>query len=369
MHQIRIEPVPDPRPVECPAELCFGRCFTNRMFVQRYSEDRGWHDPVIGPYRPLELDPAAQVLHVGQDVFEGTKAYLRPDGRVNLFRIDRNMARLNRSAQRMGMPPVDAGALIDAIQRLVELEHAWIPRAPGCALYIRPVIIGTEATLEVRAAKRFLNFVILSPVGPYFGSGLRPVPVFISHEHVRAVRGGTGEAKTTANYAGSIFVSEQARARGYQQVLWLDATERRYVEEVGGMNIAFVYEGRHISTPALSGSILPGVTRESMLQLAHDLGYTVSEDRIDVNDMLADVERGRITEAFAIGTGAVVAPVGKFGYRERELLVNGNRIGPVAQRLYDGLTDIQYGRVPDPYGWTRTFSVGEAARTRAAARA
>lgn len=369
MTQIRIEPVRNPRPAQFAAELGFGRYFTNRMFTQRYSEDKGWHDPMIGPYRPLEIDPAAQVLHCGQDVFEGTKAYPRADGRVNLFRIERNMARLNRSAVRMGMPQVDVDAHIHAIEMLVGLEHEWIPRAPGCSLYIRPVIAATEPTLEVRAARRFLHFVILSPVGPYFGSGLNPVPVFISHDFVRAVRGGTGEAKTTANYAGSIYVTEQARTQGYQQVLWLDAVERRYVEEVGGMNIAFVYDGTHIATPALSGSILPGVTRDSMLKLAPDLGFTVSEDRIDINDMLADIERGRITEAFAIGTGAVVAPVGKFGYQGKEFPVNANRTGPVAQRIYDALTDIQYGRVPDPYGWTRTFSVGEAVTSWVAARA
>lgn len=369
MSKISIEPLSSPRPVQFAEELGFGRYFTNRMFTQRYTDSRGWHDPVIGPYRPLELDPAAQVLHCGQDVFEGTKAYLRPDGKVNLFRIDRNMARLNRSAVRMGMPQIDADALIAAIETLVSLEHEWIPRAPGCALYIRPVIFATEPTLEVRAARRFLNYVILSPVGPYFGSGLRPVPVYISHDFARAVRGGTGEAKTTANYAGSIYVTEQARVRGYQQVLWLDAVERRYVEEVGGMNIAFVYDGNHISTPALSGSILPGVTRESMLRLAPDLGLRVSEDRIEVARVLADIESGRITEAFAIGTGAVVAPVGKFGYQDREYLVNGNQTGPVAQRLYDALTDIQYGRVADPYGWTRTIAVGNSAASRVAARA
>lgn len=369
MTQIRIEPVPNPRPVQFAAELGFGRYFTNRMFTQRYSADKGWHDPVIGAFRPIELDPAAQVLHCGQDVFEGTKAYPRPDGRVNLFRIDRNMARLNRSAVRMGMPQIDGQALIDAIETLVILEHEWMPRAPGCALYIRPVIVATEATLEVRAARSFLNYVILSPVGPYFGSGLKPVPVFISDDFVRAVRGGTGEAKTTANYAGSLYATELARAQGYQQVLWLDAVERRYVEEVGGMNIAFVYDGKHIATPALSGSILPGVTRESMLQLAPDLGFTVSEDRIDVNDMLADAASGRITESFAIGTGAVVAPVGKFGFQGKEYPINGNRTGPVAQRIYDALTDIQYGRVADPYGWTRSFEVGDATQARATARA
>ncbi|HUF20470.1 MAG TPA: branched-chain amino acid aminotransferase [Burkholderiales bacterium] len=364
--QIRIEPPAQPRKPHFARELGFGRFFTNRMFTQHYTAEKGWHDAAIVPYRPLNLDPAAQVLHCGQDVFEGTKAYPRPDGQVNLFRVDRNMARFNRSAVRMGMPEIDPGAHIEAIEALVRLEHEWIPDHLGSALYIRPVMVADEPTLEVRASSTFLHFIILSPVGPYFGSGLSPVPVFISHDYVRAVRGGTGEAKTTANYAGSIFVTEEARKLGYQQVLWLDAVERRFVEEVGGMNIAFVREGKHISTPALSGSILPGVTRESILQLAPDLGYTTSEDRIDVNDMLIDLERGRITEAFAIGTGAVVAPVGKFGYKGKEYPVNGGSTGPVAQRIYDALTAIQYGRAPDPYGWTRTLSLDD---TRVAARA
>lgn len=366
---IRIEPLSAPRAVQLPAELGFGRHFTNRMFTQRYTAKRGWHDATIGPYRALDLDPAAQILHSGQNIFEGTKAYLRPDGRVNFFRIDRNMARFNRSAERMSMPQVDPEAHIAAIETLVRLEHEWIPGEPGSALYIRPVMIAAEPTLEVRAARSFLHYIILSPVGPYFGSGLKPVSVYISHDHVRAVRGGTGEAKTTANYAGSIYVTEIARTLGFQQVLWLDAVERRYVEECGAMNIAFVYEGGHIRTPALSGSILPGVTRESILRLAPDLGYRMSEDRIDVAEMLADLERGRITEVFAMGTGAVIAPVGRFGYHGKEFEVNAMRTGPVAQRLFDTLTAIQSGRAPDPYGWTRVVEVATPAHPRTTARA
>jgi branched-chain amino acid aminotransferase len=340
------------------------------MFTQRYAPRRGWHDAVIGAYRPLDLDPAAQVLHSGQNIFEGTKAYLRPDGRVNLFRIDRNMARFNRSAERMSMPTVDPEVHIEAIETLVRLEHEWIPSAPGSALYIRPVMVASEPTLEVRTAASFLHYIVLSPVGPYFGSGLKPISVYISHEHVRAVRGGTGEAKTAANYAGSIFVTEAARAQGFQQVLWLDAIERRYVEECGAMNIAFVYEGRRIRTPALSGSILPGVTRESILQLAPDLELDMTEDRIDLSEVLEDLNRGRITEVFAMGTGAVIAPVGRFGYEGREFLVNNHQTGPVAQRLFDSLTAIQSGRVPDPYGWIRGIEIdGQSVRPRAAARA
>jgi branched-chain amino acid aminotransferase len=358
--QIRIEPLSNPRPAEFPEELGFGRYFTNRMFTQRYSPANGWHDAAIVPYQPLALEPASHIFHCGQDVFEGIKAYPRPQSQASFFRIDRNVARFNRSASRMGMPAIDPEMHVEAIETLVRLEHEWIPTQPGSALYIRPVMLATEPTLEVRASSTFLHFVILSPVGPYFGSGLSPVPVFISHDYVRAVRGGTGEAKTIANYAGSIFVTEEARARGFQQVLWLDAVERRYVEEVGGMNIAFVYDGKHVRTPALSGSILPGVTRESILQLAPDLGFEATEDRIDVNEMFADIESGRITEVFAMGTGAVIAPVGRFGYKDKEYVINDNKTGPVAQRLFEALTDIQYGRVADPYGWTRSFAVNEA---------
>jgi branched-chain amino acid aminotransferase len=366
---IRIEPVVNPGPVRLPAQLGFGRYFTNRMFSQRHTAENGWHDGLIGPYRPLQLDPGAQILHSGQNIFEGTKAYLRPDGRVNFFRIDRNMARFNRSAERMGMPAVDPEAHIAAIDQLVRLEYEWIPGTPGSALYIRPVMIAAEPTLEVRAARDFLHFVILSPVGPYFGSGLNPVSVFISRDHVRAVRGGTGEAKTTANYAGSIYVTESVRAQGFQQVLWLDAVERRYVEECGAMNIAFVYGGNHIRTPALSGSILPGVTRESILRLAPDLGYRADEDRIEIREMLADVEAGRITEVFSMGTGAVIAPVGRFGYDGREYVIHGGKTGPVAQHLFDTLTAIQTGRAADHYGWTRAIDVIEPSRARTAARA
>ncbi len=358
--QIRIEPLANPRRVQFPQELGFGRYFTNRMFTQRYSPADGWHGASIVPYQALALDPASHVLHCGQDVFEGIKAYPRPQSQASLFRVDRNVARFNRSAQRMGMPEIDAESHIEAIQALIRLEHEWIPTQPGSALYIRPVMLATEATLEVRASRTFLHFVILSPVGPYFGNGLAPVPVFISDDHVRAVRGGTGEAKTIANYAGSIFVTEQARARGFQQVLWLDAVERRFVEEVGGMNIAFVYDGKHIRTPALSGSILPGVTRESILQLAPDLGLEATQDRIDVHEMIADIDSGRITEVFAMGTGAVIAPVGRFGYKDKDHVINGNEAGAVAERLFKALTDIQYGRVPDPYGWTRNFALQEA---------
>lgn len=359
--KIHIEPLANPRPAHFPDELGFGRYFTNRMFTQRYSPEKGWHDASITAYQPLAVDPAAGVLHCGQDIFEGIKAYRRPDGRVNLFRVDQHVARFNRSASRLGMPQIDADQHIDAIKTLVGLEHEWIPSQPGAALYIRPVMFSNETTLEVRASRSYLHFIILSSVGPYFGAGLSPVPVFISHQYVRAVRGGTGEAKTTANYAGSLLATDEASRNGFQQVLWLDAVERRLVEEVGAMNIAFVYGGKRISTPALSGGILPGITRDSILRLAPDEGFEASEDRIDVNEMLADIESGRITEVFAMGTAAVVAPIGRFRYKDKDYVINNNQTGPVAQRLFDALTDIQFGRVADTYGWTQTMDVDDEA--------
>ena len=360
--RIRVEPVDDAVPKNLPKELGFGRVFTSRMFTQRYTTEKGWHDAVIGPYRPLALDPAAEVFHCGQMIFDGTKAYRRPDGNLNLFRVGKNAERFNDSAARMAMPQVHVGEHVQAISELVRLEHAWTPKQEGSALYIRPVMIATENTLEVRASRDFLHYIILSPVGPYFSGGFKPVSVFVSDQYVRTVRGGTGEAKTPGNYAGSLAGTEKALAAGYQQVLWLDAVERRYVDEVGAMNIAFVYEGKHVRTPALSGAILPGVTRDSLLKLAPDLGYSVSEDRIQIREVLGDIEAGKITEAFGIGTGAVIAPVGRFGFQGRDYALGSGEPGPVAKRLFKALTDIQYGRAPDPYGWTRVVNVASETR-------
>ncbi len=354
---ISIQPLPSREPAPLPETLGFGRHFTHRMFTQRYTPERGWHEATIGPYQPISLDPAAQIFHCGQAIFEGTKAYPRPDGQFNLFRVDQNVARFNRSATRLSMPAIDEDFHIHAISELVKLEKAWMPYQAGAALYIRPVMLATDPTLEVRASKNFLHYIILSPASPYFPSGSKAVRVLISHEYVRAVRGGTGAAKTTANYAISLYAIEQARAQGYQQVLWLDALERRYVEEVGAMNIGFVYEGKHIRTPALSGSILPGITRDSILRLAPDLGFSVSEERIDVDEALRDIASGEITEVFAMGTAAVVVPVGVLAYKDRDYDVANADTAPVAKALYKGLTDIQYGLAPDPYGWTRVVNV------------
>jgi branched-chain amino acid aminotransferase len=350
--QISIEPLEAKEPKTMPTELVFGRTFSNRMFSQRYTPEKGWHDAKIGPYAPFALDPATAVLHYGQEIFEGLKAYRRPDGDINLFRAWENALRFNRSAQRMAMAQVDPEDHVEAIAELVALEHEWVPNQDGASLYIRPVLIATDVGLGVHASHNYLHYIIVGPVGPYFATGFNPVAVYVSRDHVRAVRGGTGAAKTGGNYAASLYVAEEVGKKGYQQVLWLDAVERRYVEEVGAMNIAFVYEGSHIVTPALSGSILPGITRDSVIRLAPDLGFTVAEERINIDRVMADIRAGRITEAFGIGTAAVIAPVGKFGDDTGEVLVNNFAPGPVARKLYDSLTAIQYGRAPDPYSWT-----------------
>ena len=366
---IHIEPVIQSAPAALPDPLGFGRYFTSRMFTQYYTTGRGWHDALIGPYRPLALDPGAQVFHCGQMILDGTKAYSRPDGNLNLFRVEKNAQRFNLSAARLAMPEVDVDEHVEAISELVRLEHGWVPKQEGAALYIRPVMIAVENTLEVRASRTFLHYIILSPVAPYFAGEFRPVSVFVSDGYVRTVRGGTGEAKTPGNYAGSLVGTEEAIAAGYQQVLWLDAVERRYVDEVGAMNIAFVYDGKTIRTPMLSGAILSGVTRDSVLKLAPDLGYPVTEDRIDIHELMRDVESGRITEAFGMGTGAIIAPVGSLGYRGKNYKLASGEPGPVARKLFNRLTDIQYGRVADPYGWTRMLKVAAAKPRRAAARA
>jgi len=256
----------------------------------------------------------------------------------------------------MAMAAVDEGEHVEALAKLVGLESEWAPSQPDATLYIRPAMIGTDSTLGVHASASYLHFILLSPVGAYFAMGFNPIAVFITDQYVRAVPGGVGEAKTGGNYAASLFAGEDARRRGYSQVLWLDAVERRYVEEVGAMNICFVYEGKRIVTPPLSGSILPGVTRKSVIELGRHLGYEVAEERIDVYEMIDDIKRGRITEVFGCGTAAVIAPVGRFGFHDEEILINDNEPGPVARCLYQTLTDIQFGRAADPFGWTYTIS-------------
>jgi branched-chain amino acid aminotransferase len=338
-------------------DLGFGKIMTNRMFSQYYTPEQGWHGAKIGPYKKISLDPATAVFHYGQEIFEGAKAYRRPDGDINLFRTWENMKRFNDSARRMAMPLVDEEDHLAAVVQLISLENEWVPDKPGSAMYIRPTMIATDAALGVHRSTCYMHYVILSPVDLYFKEGFSPIPVYISHKYRRAVKGGTGDVKAGGNYAASLLAAEKARKKGYSQVLWLDAIEGRYIEEVGAMNICFVYEGSRIVTPPLTGSILPGVTRDSIITLARDLGYEVAEEKIDVDEMLSDIESGRITEVFGCGTAAVIAPVGKFGYRDREYVINDYELGSVTCHLYEELTDIQFGRIPDRFGWTYTIEV------------
>ncbi|MEM0953101.1 MAG: branched-chain amino acid aminotransferase [Pseudomonadota bacterium] len=348
---IDLRAIPESERGRCPDEYVFGGSFTDHMFTQVYEAGQGWQDAAIRPYENLSLSPAAAVLHYSQEIFEGLKAYRRKDGGINLFRPDANAARFNRSARRMVMPEVDEDFHVEAMRQLVALEKDWVPSDEGSSLYIRPAMIATTPRLGLGAADHYLHFIIVGPAGPYYPEGFNPVSVYVSDEMRRAVKGGVGEAKTGGNYAASLAVSETVQQQGYTQVLWLDAIEGRFVEEVGAMNICFVYEGRQIRTPSLSGSILPGVTRDSLLKLAPALGYDVEEARLDINEIFADIESGRITEVFGCGTAAVVSPVGQMAMRDKVLDINGGQTGPVATRLFDELMAIQYGDADDPFGW------------------
>jgi branched-chain amino acid aminotransferase len=352
---IKIESLDDAAKGSCPENLGFGNVFSDHMFTQSYLEGSGWADAAIKPFHSFTLHPASAVLHYGQEIFEGLKAYRRPDGKVNLFRPEKNVRRFNLSAERMMMPTVDEEFHLEAIRRLVEIDRRWVPSLPGSSMYLRPAMIATTPVLGLASSNSYLHFIIAGPVGAYFEKTLSPVSVFVSDVHRRAVKGGVGEAKTGGNYAASLLVSEQSKLKGFAQVLWLDAIEGKYIEEVGAMNICFVYKDGTIVTPELTGSILAGVTRDSLLQLAPKLGYEVKEQRLDINEILAGIKSGMITEAFGCGTAAAISPVGMLSFKDENFLVNNNETGPVVKHLYDELTSIQYGTKEDVFGWTSTI--------------
>ena len=339
-----------PKPKPDPSKLGFGRVFTDHMFIWDYNPQQGWHNARIVPYGPLEMDPASAVLHYGQAVFEGMKAYRGPAGEFLLFRPEQNMARLNRSNERMSIPPFDEELALQALKKLVALEQDWIPTAPGTALYIRPFIIATDTVLGVRPSTTYKFIIILSPVGAYYEEGLNPVSIYVEPHYVRAVRGGTGFAKAAGNYAGSLLAQKNAQAKGHAQVLWLDGIERKYVEEVGAMNVFFNIDGELI-TPDLGDSILPGVTRDSILQLLRSWGIPAVERRLGVEEVFQAHAAGKLVEAFGCGTAAVVSPIGRLEYQERVIEIGGGKTGELTQKLYDTLTGIQTGRLPDPFGW------------------
>lgn len=333
------------------SKLGFGQYFTDHMFIMNYEAGKGWINPRIVPYGPLCLDPSAMCLHYGQEVFEGLKAYLSPEGKVLLFRPDENFKRLNRSNERMVIPQFDEEFVLKALMELINIEKEWIPTAPGTSLYIRPYIIASEPHLGVHPAKEYMFIIILSPVGAYYASGLNPVNIYVEPNYVRAVRGGVGWAKTGGNYAASLKGQEEAEGQKYSQVLWLDGIERKYIEEVGAMNI-FFFIGDELVTPELSGSILPGITRMSVLEIAKSWGIRAVERRITIEEITAAYDKGELKEAFGSGTAAVISPVGHLKYNDKIMVLNDGKIGALSQRLYDTLTGIQWGRIEDPFGWS-----------------
>ena len=348
-----IEIIKNTDPAEKPADetkLGFGRVFTDHMFRMDWDKGRGWHDAKIVPFGPLELHPASTVLHYGSEIFEGLKAYRQVNGRIAMFRPQENIARMNRSAIRMDMPELDPDFALESLKQLVALDADWVPHGEGTSLYIRPFLFGDDEHLGVHGPAHVRYYIILSPSGSYYAAGINPVDIMIEDEDVRAVRGGTGEAKCGGNYGASVRAGTRAEAKGYAQVLWLDGVEQKYVEEVGSMNIMFKIAGK-VVTPALNGSILPGITRKSIIELAKSRGEEVEERKISLDELIAAAEDGTLEEAWGCGTAAVVSPVGRLAYKDKVYEINGGKIGPVTQRFYDALTGIQWGRRDDPFGW------------------
>jgi len=332
-------------------KLSFGKQFTDHMFLMDYKEDKGWHDARIVPYGPLTLDPSTNVLHYGQGVFEGLKAYKTEDNRVLLFRPDENAKRLKSSCERLCIPPIDEIDVVEGIIKLVKTDIDWVPSSKGTSLYIRPFIISTDPFLGVHPSHSYLFMIILSPVGPYYPSGLNPTSIYVEDFYKRASKGGMGHVKTMGNYAASLIAQQKAEKLNCIQTLWLDAHEGKYIEEVGAMNVFFVIDNKVI-TPKLSGSILPGITRKSTLEIAKSLGFEVEEKLISIDDVVSALEKGKLQECFGTGTAAVISPVGELIYKDTKYVINNNKIGQISQKLYDTLTGMQYGKIEDTFGWT-----------------
>lgn len=345
---IQLTTTPKAKPSD-ESKLGFCKQFSDHMFIMEWDKQSGWHNARIVPYGPLMIDPASPVLHYAQEIFEGMKAYRREDGTIALFRPEENALRLNSSAQRLCIPTVPVEDQVEIFKKIVEVERDWVPHSKGTSLYLRPTVIGDGNTLGVHAADRYIYFVICSPSGAYYANGLAPAKINIESRYVRAVKGGIGYAKTGGNYAASLRAAEDAKKQGFDQVLWLDGRENRFIEEVGAMNVMFVINGKLV-TPALQGSILPGITRKSIIQLAQDMGMQVEERPLPVDELIEAFDSGKLQEAFGTGTAAVVSPIGLLSYRDKTMDLGGS-IGSVAQKMYDILTGIQSGRVSDSYGW------------------
>ena len=354
MLDIKITRTETPKAKPVPGQkLGFGKIFTDHMFVMNYTEGQGWHDPRVVPFQNISLSPAAMVYHYGQEMFEGLKAYKGEDGEVYLFRPDMNAKRTNASNERLVIPQLPEEDFVQAVKAVVDVDRDWVPTEPGTSLYIRPFIIATDEFLGVAPSKTYLFMIILAPSGAYYESGLAPVGIWIEDEYVRAVRGGMGFAKTGGNYAASLIAQQKAHDAGYSQVLWLDGVERKYIEEVGAMNIFFKINGTVI-TPELNGSILPGITRNSVLELCRSWGYPVEERKISADELIEAQKNGTLEECWGTGTAAVISPVGKLRYVDEVMTINGGSIGELSQKLYDTITGIQTGKLEDPRGWRVT---------------
>ncbi len=349
--EIKITKTATPKAKPDSSELGFGKIFTDHMFMMDWNSEKGWSNARIVPFENLSIHPASTVLHYGSEIFEGLKAYRRADGKVQMFRPIENIRRMNNSAERLCLPQIDEDMAMEILDTFVSLEQDWTPSAEGTSLYLRPFMFGNDETLGVHAVHNATFIIIASPVGSYYKEGINPVKIMIESEDVRAVRGGTGYAKCGGNYAASNRAGERAEQKGYSQVLWLDGVERKYIEEVGAMNVMFKIDGE-VVTPMLSGSILPGITRKSCLEVLRNEGYKVSERLLSVDELADALKNGKLEEAWGCGTAAVVSPIGELCYKDVKYTINNGEIGETTQHLYDTLTGIQWGKIEDTYGWT-----------------
>ncbi|NLN64082.1 MAG: branched-chain amino acid aminotransferase [Clostridiaceae bacterium] len=347
---ITVEKTKTPKSKPASDQLVFGKSFSDHMFICDYSEEKGWHNSRIVPYQDIAISPANMTLHYGQSIFEGLKAYKTADNKVNLFRPIENIRRLNSSCLRLCMPPINEEFALKALKTLVDIDRDWVPKEEGTSLYIRPFVFASEPHLGVRPSSTYTFIIITGPVGAYYKEGINPVKIFVESNYVRAVVGGLGEAKAAANYAASLKAQVEAKEKGYTQVLWLDGIEKKYIEEVGTMNVFFII-GNEVVTPKLSGSILPGITRKSSIELLKSWGYEVNERRITIDEVYAAHDKGMLKEVFGTGTAAVISPVGELSWNDKVITVGSGKTGPVSQRLYDTITGIQYSKMQDTFGW------------------
>jgi branched-chain amino acid aminotransferase len=356
--EIKVLPLPDEKKkarFTDESKLGFGKIFTDRMLMVEWKAGQGWIDARIQPYAPFVLDPSCLVFHYAQEIFEGLKAYKWADGTIALFRPEINARRFNLSADRLCMPNIPEDLFVEGITELIKLEKDWVPGSAETSLYIRPTMIAVEPVLGVKTSDHYYFYVILSPVGAYYSAGFNPVKILVEDYYVRSVPGGTGEAKTGGNYAASLKAAQEAKRKGFDQVLWLDGIHKKYIEEVGSMNMFFVYDG-HVVTAPLTGSILKGVTRDSVMQLSDSLGFRIEERQVAIDELVADIRAGKVKEAFGSGTAAVITPVGILGYKGENVTVGDGGVGKLTQKLYDTLTGIQYGKIEDTFGWVRKIA-------------